>query len=575
MSTIGSVTWGIGVDLSKMTSGVRQAQEMVRKTSETMESTRGSASTMTKALTDIEGGARKAAGALGGMVGQAVSFAAGNAVYAAGSKVFGALSNALVGTNSTLETTTLQFKSLGLSSSEAQQHVADLFKFAKDTPFETEPIIQASRQLRVFGGAGLDTTANLRLFGDTAAATNADLGQLTFWIGRLYSAAQAGKPFGEALQNLQELGVLSPQVVTKLSDMSEKGAKFGDVWKVVTGDLGRFNGAMNAQAGTWQGLTSTISDAVNLTAASVLKPFFTNAEGGLKRLADFLSGPQLASGAQQLAANLETGLQRGLQAVQRFWSQFGPTIVGVGQGLIDVGRHAGDLVAGFQSMLPSFGSANQQAGTLKTILSDLRGVLEFVASNMRTIGIVLAVLVPIWVAWNAAILVTRAIGIITFLAQLVAQMAVATSAEGLLAGAQVLLNVVMTANPIGLVIVGLAALIAVVVLAVTHWKQIVGALQSAWQWMANVYDKVGVVHFALQGLVEPIKVLVAHWGDVTAAIQSAWGALQSFASGLSRIHIPLPHFNIGSQKVGPIDLPTVTFGGWYGVAARSSPAAQR
>src|SRR5580765_2146687 len=59
--------------------------------------------------------------------------------------------------NASLETTTLQFKTLMGSADEATKHVQDLFKIGAQTPFETSEIIQASKSLEVFGGAALDT----------------------------------------------------------------------------------------------------------------------------------------------------------------------------------------------------------------------------------------------------------------------------------------------------------------------------------------------------------------------------------------------------------------------------------
>ena len=45
--------------------------------------------------------------------------------------------------NSTLETSTLQFETLMGDADRAREHVASLFDFAKKTPFETGPIIEA------------------------------------------------------------------------------------------------------------------------------------------------------------------------------------------------------------------------------------------------------------------------------------------------------------------------------------------------------------------------------------------------------------------------------------------------
>lgn len=54
------------------------------------------------------------------------------------------------------------------------------------------------------------------------------------------------------------------------------------------------------------------------------------------------------------------------------------------------------------------------------------------------------------------------------------------TATGIATAAQWLWNAAMTANPIGLVIIGIAALIAIIVLVVTHWTQITDFLGTVW-----------------------------------------------------------------------------------------------
>src|SRR5206468_2629668 len=87
-------------------------------------------------------------------------------------------------TNASLETAQLQFKILMGSADKAQEHVRELFEFAKATPFEAGPIIQASRQLEVMGGAALNTKANLTLIGDAAAGVSAPIQEVANWVGR-------------------------------------------------------------------------------------------------------------------------------------------------------------------------------------------------------------------------------------------------------------------------------------------------------------------------------------------------------------------------------------------------------
>lgn len=247
-------------------------------------------------------GVSGAFGRLGGVVtGAARVAAAGVGVLAAG---FGAAVVGAISMNSTLETSTLQFTTLMGDAQAAEEHVRSLFEFAKATPFETGPIIEASKLLQTFGGTALNTQGNLTLIGDAAAATNAPINELGFWVGRLYSNLQAGKPFGEASARLGELAVMSPQARQQMEDLQAAGASADEIFKVFQDDLGRFGGAMVAQAGTWQGLMSTIKDSVSITLATALKPFFDIGKEGLGALATWLSSPTITEGAQRIAETI-------------------------------------------------------------------------------------------------------------------------------------------------------------------------------------------------------------------------------------------------------------------------------
>lgn len=230
---------------------------------------------------------------------------------------FGAAMGAAIDMNANLERSTMQFTTLMGDADKATAHVADLFEFAANTPFESQEIIDASLRLQTFGGEALNTMDNLTLVGDAAAAVNAPIDEVAFWVGRLYSNLQAGQPFGEAAARLQELGIMTPQVRTELETMQATGASGNEMWATMQGNLAGFTGAMELQAGTWQGLMSTIKDNLMMAAAEGLRPFFDLAKAGLEALATWLASPEVQTGIQTLAARL----QEFIQAIATFVSE--------------------------------------------------------------------------------------------------------------------------------------------------------------------------------------------------------------------------------------------------------------
>jgi len=227
--------------------------------------------------------------AVGAAIGTFAGNLAADAFKRIGSAMIGVVTDAFK-MNASLETTKLKFTTLMGDSDQAASHVKDLFEIAKKTPFETGPIIEASLKLQTFGGAALNTKANILLLGDASAATGAPINELGFWVGRMYAMLQSGKPFGEAAMRLQELAVLSPQARDQMEAMQKSGKSAAEIFDVFKDSLSGFTGAMATQAGTWEGVMSTFTDTVNMMMAGTLLPYFEVIRDLGKNVNDALDG---------------------------------------------------------------------------------------------------------------------------------------------------------------------------------------------------------------------------------------------------------------------------------------------
>lgn len=221
------------------------------------------------------------------------------------------------GMSSELERAELQFKTLfgrtGDAAARAKEHVASLFEFAKKTPFETGPIIQASRLLQTFGEEALNNQANLTLIGDAAAGASQNIDEVAFWVGRAYSMMQAGKPWGEAAMRLTEMGLMTAKGRVELEKMTESGASGMEIWRRLQQELGRFTGSMVDQATTWGGLKSTLKDVFALSTAAMTRPIFDAAKkiaGALAGLAETPAFERFVEAMSGMLAGLERPLGR-------------------------------------------------------------------------------------------------------------------------------------------------------------------------------------------------------------------------------------------------------------------------
>ncbi|GMA59736.1 hypothetical protein GCM10025859_01760 [Alicyclobacillus fastidiosus] len=114
-----------------------------------------------------------------------------------------------------------------------------------------------------------------------------------------------------------------------------------------------------------------------------------------------------------------------------------------------------------------------------------------------------------------------------------AQLAVAAASKTW-AAMQWLVNAAMDANPIGIVILAIAALVAAVVLVVTHWKTCVQWLQNAWNWFKHL----GVAAQSAIALIMPIvgipAMIIAHWGQIASFFDNIWKHISPVISGVER-----------------------------------------
>lgn len=240
---------------------------------------------------------RQRASNLGGALSNAISIASGfilakAAIYGVQTSIEGTLGAAFA-MNSQLENVTQQFAVLlqgtdGLSvgMDRAKLRIAALYKFAAETPFETEPILQADRILQMFG---LHSQETLTLVGDAAAGVGKDLVSVATYYARAVSAINSGKALDEAGMVLTEYGILTNQTRQQLEALKKSGASTSEQLKVFNADFEKFNGMMGVLSRTMTGLLSTMKDNIGMAMATMFSPLFYAVENMNAELVKYLS----------------------------------------------------------------------------------------------------------------------------------------------------------------------------------------------------------------------------------------------------------------------------------------------
>lgn len=153
--------------------------------------------------------------------------------------------------------------------SEGKARMEELTNFAATTPFQLGDVTKASMTLETLTQGALSTGEGLRMVGDVAAGANQPIADLSVWFGRLYDGIQSGRPVGEAMARLQEMGVISGETRGQIEEMTKAGADSSEIWKVVTDAVGKYNGMMEKMSQTTAGKLSTLKDNFNLALGDI------------------------------------------------------------------------------------------------------------------------------------------------------------------------------------------------------------------------------------------------------------------------------------------------------------------
>lgn len=234
----------------------------------------GDASNLHKSLGDTESRLGKFGKVLTG------ALVVGGAAAAGG---LAAVAKAGLSFNSSIEQTTVSLKTMLGSQQKANDLIADMTKFAAETPFEFPELADATKKLVAFGFEGKDIIPTMTKLGDLAAALNIPIGELSELYGK---AKVQGRLYMEDINQLTGRGIPVIQEFAKQFGVSE-----GEVRKLVetgkigfpeleeaidslTGAGGKFGGLMAEQSKTLAGQWSTLKDTFNQFAGVVTKPIF-------------------------------------------------------------------------------------------------------------------------------------------------------------------------------------------------------------------------------------------------------------------------------------------------------------
>ncbi|QXG07720.1 tape measure protein [Curtobacterium phage Penoan] len=153
-------------------------------------------------------------------------------------------------------------------------------------------------------------------------------------------------------------------------------------------------------------------------------------------------------------------------------------------------------------LLPVMGMAADTLGVLSGFIQENTGFVEIL------VGVIGALAAAVLLAQGAIKAYEAGVAVVT--------------------AAQWLWNAAMTANPIGVIILAIAAVIAIIVLLATHWDQVTSAIQTGAAWIGNAFANLynGAMSF-LQPIIDWFRQII----DMASGIGNAVGWVRDLAFG--------------------------------------------
>ncbi|NBF05296.1 phage tail tape measure protein [Pseudomonas sp. Fl5BN2] len=405
----------------------------------------------------------------------------------------------------------------------------NLFKGQADAMGKAEWVEKMSGQtalaVQLFRTDGAQLKDAFKEVGAIATAGGVDIAEQFAVIGSLSSTMEGGDAGGRYKAFFENLGAASEKMGMKFTDNQGKALPMLDIMAKLEGKLGDLT---SASAGT------KLMEAFGGEGAQVIGALAKDSDR-LRNSMDKLGKVRGLEEAEKMA-----------QAMVDPWQQFAAAIealrIAFGQALIPI-------------LTPLMAKLTSIAGTLTRWTQLFPNITRVIGITTLTILAIIATISFLTfavgacrMAWMALVTIWKVVQLINLrtvagfllqaavIAVYVAGLTVLYTTMGIIRVAMMLwqgviwlVNVALTANPIGVVVMGIAALVAIVIAAVYYWDEWTAALTNseAFKWvleqlqaLSNWFDSmggwagmakgawdgiVGIFQKAINGLIEMIN----------------------------------------------------------------------
>lgn len=312
---------------------ITAAQLMVRIGADTREAERG--------MSQVQKQAKGLSAGLGGVAQVAGGAMAALAGFAAVRKVFSGVKSAVVDFNASMEQSRIAWATMLKSGEAADQMLADLQRFAKETPFDFPGLEESSRRLLAMGFSASEVIPMMETLGDAASALglgSEGVNRLGLALGQMQAKTKVS---GEEMRQLTEAGVPAwdilaqavgkpiPEVMKLASEGKIASQVFIDAFQTFSQQ--NYGGMMERQAQTFSGAMSNIKDSLTQGAAAAFQPLFAKLSEAAQHIAAFVSSADFSEFARRISVMVDKTLNV-LSALGDAWGKAMARLSGITSG---------------------------------------------------------------------------------------------------------------------------------------------------------------------------------------------------------------------------------------------------
>lgn len=473
-------------------------------------------------------------GRLGGAMGRAIAVGA-TAAIGGMTVLTGVIAKTGIAYNAMAENSKVAWETLLGGKEEAETMFDDIQKFAKSTQFDSVSVDAMAKYMHNAGLEGKGLFDELTKVADVAGAFNIPAAGAEELTRQMSQVRQAGVAYTEDLNILQDRGVpiykaISEQLGITVGDvkkMASEGKLTSDIYlKAFDGIAKGVEGSSQKQSQTLTGMLSTLKDNLGMISGELTK-------GAFEKLKNVMESAMPV--IEQFATTLkDEGLKAALSEI------FGEDKINTMINVFNTVRDTGIVV-----------------------FNGLKDTVKFVSDNFN-------ILSPILAGVLGSITAYQIISTITSLMDL---WKASTLAQTLAQGG---LNAAMAANPVGVVILAIGALIAIGVALYRNWDTIKSKTVELW-------NQLGPFKSVLLALTGPFGAIIAlgvqlykNWDELKEKAKDVASKIKGFFDNM-KIKIPdikMPHFSVKNWSLNPADwvksMPKLVID-WYATGTNFAP----